>query len=120
MIKWLANRFRRGSNEYRCKELIDKAYERGQRDTVTYIVACITSKFIPIDDEYRHIIVKLMESTWSREKREDMLYCIIHYNSNKDRAKCLLRVIGVDPDIIEQGEPIIKLTDEKKNQDRKT
>jgi predicted transcriptional regulator len=102
VIKWFLNIFRGKRDEDRCEKLIDMAYERGQRDTVAYIVACITSKFIPIDDEYSHIIVKLMESTWNREKREDMMYCIIHYNSNKDRTKCLFRVIGVDPDIIEK------------------
>jgi hypothetical protein len=103
LIKWLLSIFRRKVDVYRCEELIDRAYDRGKRDIVAYIVAVTTSKFIPRDDEYRPIIVKLMESTWNREKREDMLYCIIHYNSNKDRAKCLMRVIGMDPDVVEHG-----------------
>jgi hypothetical protein len=102
LIKWLLSKFRRKVDEDKCNELIDRVYEKGQRDIVVYIVACITSKFIPRDREYGYIIAKLMESTWNREKREYMLYCIINYNSNKDRFKCLMRVIGVDPDIIEQ------------------
>jgi hypothetical protein len=103
VIKWLLSKFRRRGYEDRCEELIHRAYERGQRDVVAYIVANTTAKFIPNNSEYGYIRAKLMESAWDRIKREDMLYCIIHYNSNKDRFKCLMRVIGVDPDIIEQG-----------------
>jgi hypothetical protein len=86
----------------KCEELIDRAYERGQMDIVAYIVVVITSKFIMDRKEFGYAAAKLMESTLNSEKRRHMLYCITEYNSNKDRAKCLLRVVGVDPDIIEQ------------------
>jgi predicted transcriptional regulator len=102
LIKWLLRRFRIKIDEDRCNELIDRAYERGQRDIVAYIVAVITSKFIMDRKEFGYVAVKLMKSTLNSEKRRHMLYCITEYNSNKDRVKCLLRVVGVDPDIIEQ------------------
>jgi predicted transcriptional regulator len=91
-------------DEDRCKELIVRAYEKGQRDIVAYIVANITSKFITDRREYAYVATKLMESTLNSENRRHMLYCITEYNSSKDRTKCLLRVVGVDTDIIEQGE----------------
>jgi hypothetical protein len=102
MVIWLLNIFRRKVDVDRCEELIDRAYERGQRDIVAYIVAVITSKFIMDRKEFGYVATKLMESTLNSEKRRHMLYCITGYNSNKDRTKCLLRVVGVDPDIIEK------------------
>jgi hypothetical protein len=99
---WLRGLFKDRIDKDKCEELIDRAYERGQRDIVAYIVAVITSKFIMDRNEFGYIAAKLMESTLDSDKRRNMLYCIIHYNSNKDRTKCLLRVIGIDPDIIEQ------------------
>ena len=97
----MLRRFRRKIDEDRCNELIDRAYEKGQRDIVAYIVAVITSKFIMDRKELGYVATKLMESTLNSEKRRHMLYCITEYSSNKDRTRCLLRVVGVDPDIIE-------------------
>jgi predicted transcriptional regulator len=103
VVKWLLSIFKKKIDVDRCEELIGRAYEKGRRDIVAYIVANITSKFIMDRKEFGYVAAKIMESTLNSEKRRHMLYCITEYNSNKDRAKCLLMVVGVDPDIVEQG-----------------
>jgi hypothetical protein len=74
---------------------MDKAYDKGVRDTVIAIAWGIVKKFVEPGVDKGDVYLNIYGAVWEEDKRNKIIECIVSDGTNEDRSRCIMGVLGI-------------------------